>query len=432
MLATALATSSRSVALIDPASRLPRGAAYSTRWSEHLLNVPAIKMGAVDGDPEGFYAWLHSAEGKENAQRYGIDSAIKEDGFVPRALYGDYLTHISAAGLAHASLIAKSAKYISKHRNGYQIGFTQGHAIEAKQLVLATGNGFAHDVTSHPSYFGKPWACNFDAIAMREASDPIIIIGSGLTAVDTLISLLKRKVSCPIIVLSRHGIFPAAHAEHPLQTPPYFAPALLADTKLSLRMRALRKFITTSTQAGHSWQSCMDAVRPHTTQLWQSLSVDVQLRFMRHGFSHWNRARHRMASSLLPVLEEGLNKKRFIVHSASVRSVLPHQVILSDGEAIAASTIFDCRGPRYSVATSPLLAGLFEEGIITPHHTGFGLHAYDAAGRVSINNAPTIYAIGPLLVGAQLEATAVPELRVQIANVAHALQKATTHASKHS
>ena len=417
MLASILGEQGRSVALIDPTTHVPRGAAYSTRWPEHLLNVPAIKMGAHADTPEGFTIWLSTAQGAAVAASHGITTPISGDAFLPRALYGDYLTAITAPGLAKVTRITQSAKHITREGKQYRIGFVQGAAILAKKLVLATGNGFASEVLSHPSYFGKPWRCNFDKLANAPEGAPIIILGSGLTAVDTLVSLLSRSVTTPILVLSRHGAFPAVHDATPLTTAAIFDPTSVAGKELSQQMRIVRRFIAAHVASGQNWQSAMDGLRPHTNALWQCLSDAQKQRFFRHLFTHWNRARHRMAPSLGPVIAGG----RYEVRRASVQAVAAHSVTLAGGETLSASTIFDCRGPRYGIRTNPLFSTLFDANILRPHHTGLGLQSYGDAGLISTPGAPPIHAIGPLLLGEQLETTAVPELRAQIKALAAAL-----------
>ncbi len=46
------------IELIDRDGNFGRGVAYGTTDPLHLLNVPAIRMGAVSGKPEHFHRWL--------------------------------------------------------------------------------------------------------------------------------------------------------------------------------------------------------------------------------------------------------------------------------------------------------------------------------------------------------------------------------------
>lgn len=420
MLATALHGSGKRVLIIDPSSLLARGAAYGTTWPEHLLNVPAVRMGALASDVAGFHRWLLSPEATPHIARYGLATPVAEDAFVPRALYGDYLESLTHQALQQVQQLKTAAETISCDTTSITITTALGTVV-ARHCVLATGNGFAHALPGNTHYHNPPWLADFDAIAAEESEHAHIIIGSGLTAVDTLISLLQRKVRAPITVVSRHGLFPASHTEKPLSTPPPFSPEMLSQNTLSARMWALRQFIDDAVAQGSSWQSALDALRPHTVALWQSLNMPQQQRFFRHAFSHWNRARHRMAPHLYAELALAQAQGRFVVVRGSVAHLSASRVQLASGEVLRSHHTFDCRGPRYQIDSLPLVSPLITSGICDAHPSGLGFIAHNAAGRISREGFAPIYAIGPLLLADRLETTAVPELRQAVAALAAAL-----------
>ena len=45
---------------------------------------------------------------------------------------------------------------------------------------------------------------------------PAVVLGSGLTAVDTVLSLSQQPRRAPITLVSRNGLVPQAHAATPL------------------------------------------------------------------------------------------------------------------------------------------------------------------------------------------------------------------------
>ena len=63
--------------LIEKRESVCRGVAYSTVSDHHLLNVPAIKMGAFPDDVEHFHRWLG-----EKSLDYTPTA------FVPRKIFG--------------------------------------------------------------------------------------------------------------------------------------------------------------------------------------------------------------------------------------------------------------------------------------------------------------------------------------------------------
>lgn len=426
MLAARLTNSGQRVILIDDSDAIACGAAYSTPWPEHLLNVPAIRMGAVTDAVDGFYAWVEGS-GKDCAMAYGVTFPVAADSFLPRALYGDYLRTLVTPALPSITHIKARVTDISLSGHGYRMCFAEGEDVHAARIVLAMGNGFASSANAAYHYV-EPWRCDFDRVAHENYTDPIIIIGTGLTAVDTLISLLSRNVSTPIHVISRHGKFPAPHSATPLATPPSFDASALKGAALSQAMRIIRRFIAQAMGQGHTWQSAIDALRPHTITTWHGLSDLDKQRFFKRLFSPWNRVRHRMAPHLHAILTDAFGT-RYSVTCADVVSITEHTVTCSDGTSLRGSLIFDCRGPRYHPARDSLLSSLIREGIVSPHRNGMGLKVYDSAYRVSSPAFPTIYAIGPLLLGEHLETTAVPELRLQVHAIAELLS--TSSGSPH-
>ncbi|HWC89410.1 MAG TPA: FAD/NAD(P)-binding protein, partial [Pirellulales bacterium] len=74
------------VCVINSGYPVGRGAAYSTRQIEHLLNVAARNMSALADHPNHFVEWL------QTRSEYALvpESELREM-FVPRQVFGDYL-----------------------------------------------------------------------------------------------------------------------------------------------------------------------------------------------------------------------------------------------------------------------------------------------------------------------------------------------------
>src|SRR4029453_3240741 len=81
MLAAELARKGVASTLVEGGGRAGRGTAYSTDEAAHLLNGPAVRMGAWADQP-GHFASEISREGFE------------PNDFVPRRRYGEYLRKI--------------------------------------------------------------------------------------------------------------------------------------------------------------------------------------------------------------------------------------------------------------------------------------------------------------------------------------------------
>jgi len=190
-----------SVRIFEP-SELGRGAAYGTRHAEHLLNTRAAGMSMFPDDPEHFVRWL----GRR------ADRAA----FVPRRLYGDYVAEIARRALErpHFRLVNGRVRAIRRSGRGFVVESAAGSRIEARAVVLATGNALPADhflpaeVTAHPGYVGDPWRYDY-----RSVGGHVLLIGSGLTALDVLVALRASGHRGIVHIISRHGRYPAVHAD---------------------------------------------------------------------------------------------------------------------------------------------------------------------------------------------------------------------------
>src|SRR5690349_440213 len=78
------------------------GTAYGTNDNAHLLNVRVELMGAPAGQPDDFWVWLQTEQGRKEAERIWPGQEIHKDSYVPRALYGAYVKTIAKTALEHA------------------------------------------------------------------------------------------------------------------------------------------------------------------------------------------------------------------------------------------------------------------------------------------------------------------------------------------
>lgn len=407
-----------SIVIIDDSPHAKRGTAYATAHTEHVLNVRASNMGAFDDDTGGFFAWLASPQGKAAAKARDVAHDFAASDFAPRALYGDYLSIIQHQ--AHEEAVQKHIRIVhSKHPvtalayddQGNVITLDDGSVLHAKKLVLATGNVF-----STPADAGidrMPWFASFRDIR----SQRVALVGSGLTAMDSVLSLLAQQYDGNICCISRSGHMPHAHVA------PGALPALdvsaLMHGRLSQRLKLLRSMVQHEAQKGIRWHYVIDALRPHTTALWQSLGIADQQRFMRRLFTLWNVHRHRID----PALHARINTAPNVTHMrAAFTGADATGITVAHGDDalhITAAPVFDCRGPSYR-SLPAFIAGAARSGIVTPHLIS-GLQTMDGKYRVSALHHAPIYAMGTLLLGERFETNAVPELRVQAREIAETL-----------
>ena len=399
------------------------GLAYRTRDPAHLLNVQSNRMGAWAQDPGDFARWLATAAAADACRALAIPRPGPLD-FAPRVLYADYLRQLRAGCLRDAHVRGITVRFLharadqlTRLAGPWSIATTQGD-VRARRCVLALGHERrqAFGAFRHARLYDGPWQLPDAGIGGDR--DRVALIGSGLTAVDSVLSLRRRGFSGEIVALSRNGRLPSAHKRGVRALE--LSPAQLAELR---DVAAIVSFIRAAVADGHDWRSAFDALRPHTTRLWHSLTASEQHRAIDDWMSLWGVLRHRMAPELGEQIraELGDGGLRVLATSRITPADAGDHVELEVEERDGGSSrlrciaVIDCTGARLDVERSedPLRRGLIETGVCTPHHTGLGLAA-DRHQRV----ATDLYAVGSLLTGELWESIAVPELRAQAALVA--------------
>ncbi len=408
------------IAVFDGSVHAGKGPAYATQRPEHLLNVRAGRMSAYPDKPTHFYDWCQSQDGKKAASDLGYNGAITPDTFVPRAIYGCYLDAIQR----HTNTLALQKHITITHISEDVINFTANHGIftataeyQAAQVVVACGfafkHGFGHGVIS------EPW--HFDFESLRNQGGHVALIGTGLTAVDTIMSLIGVRFQGQITAISGSATFPKPHTPETQATLPA-VPPLPARRTLASVLKHIRQAIRLCDAHNISWQFAMDAYRHDTPAIWQSISATEQRKFLRRYFSIWNLYRHRMAPEINTVLHIAMESMQLHLIKARCRSVENGVMQLDSGgspEHLNCDYIFDCTGPSYTHLPE-FMSMLVENGHISIHESGVGFKAHND-GLLSTSNEKPIYGIGAILLGARLETTAVPELRQQAAHTASAI-----------
>jgi uncharacterized NAD(P)/FAD-binding protein YdhS len=425
----------RKILVIEPRAELGRGEAYSAVELGHTLNGNAARMSVDPDNPDDLTQWLtaHIAAGgwPESAEQ---DVPVSEL-FPPRGLFGVYvqqrLAEARRVGAQRGSTIEHiraEAVDLQTDADSVQLTLSDGQHLRGAYAVLATGM-FPAARTPQKQSSGlnaaalDPW----DVTAMRQL-DPqstVLIIGSGLTMVDAVVSLDKAGHRGPIEVFSRHGLLP-----HVRRQPPAWVDFLAEDQSIRTPrqlLRELRRHCREAIAQGIDWQAPLDTVRAHIGRLW-SQATDVERRqFVRHVRPWWESHHHRSPPLSAQLVERLQGEGRLRIQAASFKGLEPCAEggvsirIRRRGDAetclIHGAALINSSGIEYDWrrVARPLPQQLLARGLVRSGPLALGIAA--AIDGAVLNEhgqvANRLFAMGPPLRGMWWESTAVTDVASQ-------------------
>jgi uncharacterized NAD(P)/FAD-binding protein YdhS len=424
------------VVLVERRGAVGEGVAYSTRESSHLLNVPAGKMSAWPDRPDDFARWATYR-----------DARVQPTDFLPRQWYGQYVretllnTAHDVSESSELAVVFDEVRRVARHpAGGWMVHLGRGPSLRSDVAVLAIG----HRPPSDPSglqwsgprtrYIADPWRPF--AMNVVGPDESVVILGSGLTAVDAVLSLMQHSRQAPITLVSRNGLLPQAHAATPV-TPIDMRSlvAELSDMPGGLRTQVLLKHIRRKVRKlaarGGDWRSVVDGLRPHTAALWRLLPRAERLRFLSRLRPFWEVHRHRMACAVAEHFRTLLEHGEVQVVAGRVESAQAE----SDGVRLVVRQregnrllewrpgwLINCTGPvpSNSVESNPVVGSLLVSGWLQPDELALGIETTVNGNAVAEHGQEVrdLFVVGTLRKPADWESTAVPELRNQASSVA--------------
>lgn len=419
------------VVLIERGGRFGVGLAYGTHAPEHLLNVPAADMSPFPDRPTAFVEWLRN-------RTLGVVSGV----FARRRDYGEFLQETLAdaasQGSGHGAVLRRvvgEAIDLEPKEDGVEVALASGEPLPADAVVLATGNLPARDPLEPlrssipPDHYREAWRA--DALDGIAADDPVLLLGTGLTAVDLILSLRRRGHVGRTVALSRRGLLPQGHQPFPPMASGFQAQNLREAGTVRRLFQDLRRAAEAEESLGGDWRSVIGAMRPHTPAIWAALPRVERERFLRHVRPFWDTHRHRMAPEVADSIDTLLAIDAIEVRAGRVTGV--HQ----DGglmrvswcprgmdlpQELEAARIINATGPSPDLRgrTTRLFEALRERGLILPDRLGLGLDTTEEGTVIGRDGVASerVFALGVLRSGGLWETTAVPEIRVQAKNAA--------------
>lgn len=412
------------VRVVEKGDALGCGLAYATRDPAHLLNTRVANMSAYPQLPDHFLDWLRVRE----------PALASPQGFVPRATFGRYLRSLlDGWGEDGFACLSGECVALEVRPDGVAARLAGGGTLEADLAVLATGHALPRPTAEQAGgdpLLTQPWD---EEAPPRDAA--VLIVGSGLTMVDQVLSLLADGHEGPITAVSRRGLLPQVHAS----TDPvcWRADELpKAAEGIAGLMRWIRAEARARQARGGDWRDVVDGLRPHLQALWRGLPLPARRSFLRHASAHWEVHRHRMPPSshrrLMLAQAQGrlrLVRARFDGAERTGGRLLA-RLTGPGGSAspLLVDRIVDGRGIRRDpeAHASPLVADLLARGLarIDPLRIGLDVGPDCAVLGRDGRPSPRLFALGPASRAAFWEITAIPDIRAQAQRLAERLLEA--------
>ena len=413
------------ITLIEKRPEIGRGLAYHTGNPEHVLNVRVANMSALPDEPDHFWRWLTSRE--------GVPPPCPDPYcFVPRRIYGDYIASLLMTSKGRSSqrltVVQGTCVDVSEQPGDVAVKLDDGRNYVGDIAILATG----HDVRTCSPGYADPWvppsAAGIDPDAI------ILILGTGLTMVDYVQSVIQDGHRGPIVAMSRRGLLTKPHRR--------VDPVRIEETDvpfgagISDLLRWLRRRVDAHIDQGGDWRSVIDGVRPYTQRLWRELPSTSKRRFLEHARAWWDVHRHRMAPEVEARITDALCAGRLTVMAAKLARIEPNEAGVgvryrrrgqSETLSMQVGAIVDCTGIVKDPLDSanPAVRSLFDRGAAHVDPLRIGIETSADCAIVNHDGTPSrrLFAVGPLTRAAFWEIIAIPDIRNQCAELAAKLAR---------
>ena len=444
------------ILLIEKGREFGSGLAYSTPLDAHIINMRASTMGGAVEDATHFSRWLAS----HSASLFSADGRppYEDAEYPPRRIYGEYLKDMFSKALEKAATIGVEIQCLHDEAVGlhqvlgvHRIALASGASINTDATILALGN-FPHpvlpDMRTIKGFLNYPWPVEavMDSIS---GTDPVCVLGAGLSAIDTLHTLLAAGQKEKVYFVSRNGLLPKVRGlekSHELQfLSVEKVKSLISRTgRLHIGLDELVDLFIKEIEAAEGipidwervlnpegttleilerdieraedrvipYQSALTATEDIIGRLWNLLSTDDQCRFDREYKSLWTVNRYSMplinAKKVRDVLRSGqlevLSGLTSISHVPSAGSfVVEARSRRGDCQTLKVPVVINATGQCLDASQidGELVQQMLTDGIAASHPSG-GINVdYDSCRVIdgTGQTSDSLFALGELTRG---------------------------------
>jgi len=430
------------IILINERETLNKGIAYNPYSDKHLLNVIAGKMSAYPDKPDHFLEWVMKKDNFQNK-----DKTLIANSFLTRQLYGEYICFIWKEANESAeskqikiSVIDSFVVDLDVSESYVSIWLDNNLKLNVDECVVATGNHIPRNpgiknmnFYNSPNYFQNPW--KIESVKDTKENLPVLIVGNGLTMVDTVLGLLEQGFKGEIYSISPNGFNILPHRHNGLKYSK-LVEELRDDMNIYELVKLINKHIKTVREYGVSAEPIIDSLRTQTQKIWKSFSEKERELFMSRLRHLWGVARHRIPLHSHDKIQQLRIDGKLHINSGKIIDIteLNESITVQyfdkkeNGiKAINVSRIINCTGPETDLTNldKSFLKNCLLKGILTQDKLRIGIKADTESFQIINSNGKphtNLYTIGSNLKGELWESTAVNELRGQAEKLAKKLK----------
>ncbi|HSJ69423.1 MAG TPA: FAD/NAD(P)-binding protein [Anditalea sp.] len=444
------------ITIIEKSKKVGYGLAFGTEEKGHLLNTQSELMGIYSREVSHFTEWL--SNNADRARGKVEDNGEIETAYTSRIMYGDYLYEQFSYYLEKAKEIGVDAKLVCdevndiNYENGnFLVSIKESDPIVSDYVILALGNPEAtnfKEFEKFNQFLNTPWPSH-KVKQLVEPGDHVGILGSSLSAIDTIMTLVdnghKGKISCFSIEGLLPRVQPINNKEidreiltltnvHKIKREHFRAPKVTEIFRLFIqevekqfgkkldwkkldRMGGdaytyLKEDIAAAEEGGDPLLNVAYSLRYDAATLWSWLSRDQKNFFKKWLGPQWTVNRHGMplanAKKLVPLFESG------VLHVFAEVGDIEHEngsftISYGNGEIQNVDKLINATGSpsKLEAMDCNLTSNMIKKGLIKPYEGGGALInelTMEVLNPKSING---IYATGHMVNGMMLDVNAV-------------------------
>ncbi|MEI6312848.1 MAG: FAD/NAD(P)-binding protein [Bacteroidota bacterium] len=436
------ATNPIKISIINDRDNFNKGFAYSPYSKKHILNVITEKMSAFPDKAHDFLDWVMLQE-----EFKSYDRTLIANSFLPRYVYGQYLVDtwekakmIASEKNIELQIIESVVDDIDVSEEKITIELNTAEKITVDQCVITSGNQVPRnpaipnmDFYKSSNYFQNPWL--IDSVLHLDSELPVLVIGNGLTMVDTVFGLLEHGFKNKIYSISPNGFNILPHRHNGLKYTK-LVEEFTENMSLYDFVKLVNKHVKLVREYGVTAEPVIDSIRPYTQSIWKKLNDTERTKFMSRLRHLWGVARHRFPMHSHDKIQQLRIDNKLLIKSGKILNfteVSPKHIVVEyydkkekEVKTFEVSRVINCTGPEsnLSLVEKSFLKNALMKGILKQDSLYLGIVTdTDTFQIIDTNNNKHhhLFTIGTNLKGELWESTAVNELRAQADKLAQLL-----------